>query len=163
MNSQLPPCNCTESVTLSSFESGLLRCPLHSADYRNKYWRQDRIRLNKWANCSSHSTLSPDPIHPAWAPPASLLTSPEPTTPDPQPASLARPAGCIVLWRERGGVRGADQIFGSRHPANVQQVNGRTAWKHQLRGHYCHCTGTGNTVLCGSHRWEFCFYMCVND
>lgn len=80
----------------------------------------EKERRKKLTNCSSAPALSPDPLHPARAPA-------EPATPDPQPASLARPAGCVVLWRGRGRVRGADQIFGSRPRTNVQQVDGRTA------------------------------------
>lgn len=96
--------------------------------------------------------LPVDAPHPTGVSPASPFTSPEPTAPDPQPASMAGPAGRLILWRRCHGPGGTHQVFGSGHPANIPQINGRAAGNHQLCGHYCLVTGAGDSVLRDGHR-----------
>lgn len=95
----------------------------------------------------------PDPTRSAWASPVSLsIITTKPPTFLHQPAHVARPAGSVVLWGVCCGARGPDQISRSRDSANLQRTDGRTAEKHTLCGRDCHCTRSGNTVLCDSNR-----------
>lgn len=92
-----------------------------SITYGSKLWYENTFvqikALTEWYEHKSAFFGSPGTSCPSRVPSASWLSTT--AAADSQPASLARPASCVILWRGGSGVGGASGLFGSGPPADV--------------------------------------------